>query len=544
MRIGGQRRVRVTCLAAQDKLQGRSGTVRQVDVRQRLLAIAVSCLLLLLVSVRTSVGQSRDDRIFERFRDEVARYERDVGVVTVCFDGIGNPYVELVPGFEFATPASVALHCLFSEHGQVALDFVDDQEVQLLKLQAALTLRLRDLSDSEEADEKEATRRCESVYGAVWRDAERLLLPHQKRRLNQLVVRHFIRQFGWVHTLCNGPLHDALGVTGPQRSRLVSRARKLRDAIEAEAMKAEKRAIRELLDTLPIEKRRQVETVLNPPLRNARPAIDLLIWNLDRFAKVPSGDHGEEGPGGTSGRLKSFSQRGLSLPIAAPERGTIVMTLRPVSRRDIQVLPTNRAPMTGDFLTRMLLSPAVQEALELVDYQKESIYKRYAEAFDLIRDNFGKFSREFGGDVAIQMIAEQQEPIRRAMFEELLPHQRKRLARIIALRQIRLNGLPQVIAEGDLRELRRLTPKEVDSMRRSAARLASALGKMRIDWETRVEKELLSLLGSGQRKQLERLIGSALKTDSSWLSLTLMQLRDGARNKDGLYEAWRKRPYQ
>ncbi len=515
-----------------------------VRVPRRLIPLVSCVVVLVLAGARLSFGQSGDERSFQRIRDVTARYERNVGLVTVRFDGIGNPHVELVPGFEFATAASVALRLLFSEDGQEALDCIRDQEASLQELRTRLARRLRSLSSFEADDEKEAMRRYETAYAAAWRDARRVLLPNQERRLDQLVTRYFIRQYGWAHALCNRPLRETLEVTAVQRSRLAALARRLYVDIEAEAVKVEQRAIRDILNTLPVEKRRQVETALGSPLPSNKPAIDLLIWHLERFSQIPTDDQEADTSATPHAPVADLSRRGLTLPITAPDRGAIVMSLAAVARRSVHIVPTQTAPMTSDLLTRLLLSPAVQEELELSENQKKSIQERYLEAFTLIRTNFGPFSREFGGDIAIKMIAEQQEPIRRAMFATLLPHQKERLSRIVTFRHVRLNGLPQVIVEGAVRKLRPLTLQEVDVMRNAAAKTAAVLRQKRIEWEEQIRRELHAVLDSDQRKQLARLVGRPLAADVSWVSLTLAQLHDGVRDEAGLYDAWQKRAYR
>lgn len=521
-------------------------------------------------------GQHRDEATFEAIRDAAAVYCRDLGYVTMRFDRLGNPRVALRSGYEFGTGEWVRLQVLWSEEGQEALGLVEQQEAAMKKLAAAFQVAVRKLPTSVDTKDESGRRRTASelerleaevrrrhvaVQTSYWQEARRVLRPHQRRRLDQLVVRYFIRQYGWLHALTHGPISRSLDISRPVRSRIVERARALHQEIEAEALKEEKRVRDKLLGVLPQEKRRKIIALLEPPLRNRRSAIDWLIWNLEDFAEAfgdldgknparetrEGGQATKVGAGPQTGEKASdkaaspkdpFPARGLDLAIADPGRSDVRIALVPIARRQVTVLEARASPMTWDFLTLMLLSAPVQEELELVDFQKRTIHEKYGEAVELIRKNFAKFSREFDASLAIEMVAEQQEPARRAMLDVLLPHQKRHLARIILLRQIRLNGLPQTLVRGHIRNMDPLTSAEIDALQERAARAAGLLRQKRIDWEKRVESELTAQLDAEQRVLLKRLIGPPLSGDGAWLSLTLGQLRDGHRSRSSLGHVW------
>ncbi len=544
MNVEGRRPNQAASHAAFKGLEKRTWVLHISGLRGVPLAVLTMAVAVFIVGARRCDGQRKEKSSFRRVAEEAARYEREFGIVTVCFDGIGNPFVELLPCRDYVTPEDIALGVLFSTDGHDALECTNDQNVRLEQLRVALKARLTRitsrLDDDEEAEE--TGKRYGATCEAAWRDARRVLLAHQVKRVEQLVVRYFIRQYGWAHALSYGPLGKVLGVTRAQRARIKSIARELHAEIDAEALKSERRAIEELLGAVAVEKRRKVAALLDPPLRRARSAVDVFIFRLEGFSGVAPEGRTAQLLNGKAGNPKGFS-RGLSLAVTAPVGATIVMRLSPVSRRSIRVMPLNIAPVTGDFLTRMLMSPVVQEELELVDYQKDFISDKYFESHKLMGTTLGVLTKQVRGDIAVQMVADLQEPIRRKMLETLLPHQRKKLGRIIVQRQIRINGLPQMVAGGYVRGVR-VTPRERESMRKVAAKWASTLQRQRAEWEARVEKRLCSVLDSAQREALDRLIGPPLADDSSWLSLTLEQLRHGVCHEAILCEKWYKEAFK
>lgn len=502
----------------------------------RLVGPAIGIVLLLLLAAN---GDDRDiAKVFERIAEVSSRYYVELGTISVQYDSLGNPFVELYPGPDFASPASQRVLLLLTKDCQRELGLSEVQMAQLDVLEAATTKAVTRISQQFGDKGDDIGHLYAPIYQDAWKTARGILRPHQQERLNQLLARTFICQYGWYQALSRPPFKEILEISSMQRSRIASEAKRLLSEIRSEALKAEEEAVSDMLAVLSADKRRTVKELLNPPLRNSRPAIDLLIRNLERFSGELAN---KDAPAVDRERPPSRSGLGLKLAISRADQGRLIWFLRPVARRSAHLSPSHTLPMASTFPVMMLMSEAVQEELELAEFQKKTLEKQLVKAGEVWKSNYSALTRDFGHDAATETIRKLQETFYRTMIDELLPHQKKRLARIILLRQVRLNGLAQVLAQRNLPQVPPLTAREIESLRKVAARLAVRLRQQRVEWEERVERRLLGQLDSEQRAVLKKLIGPPLSCDSSWLSLTLAQLRDGNKSLPDLYDAWRKR---
>ncbi len=484
-------------------------------------------------------GSDRDTtKAFEQIAEVSSRYFVELGTISVQYDGLGNPFVELYPGPDFASPTSQRVLLLLTKDCQRELRLTEAQMAQLDVLETATTKAVSRISQQFGGKGDDIGHLYAPIYQDAWKTACEILRPHQQQRLHQLLARSFIRQYGWYQTLSRPPFKEILEISSMQRSRIASEAKRLLSEIRSEALKAEEEAVSDMLAVLSADKRRTVKELLNPPLRIRRPAIDLLIRNLERFSGEPAN---KDAPKLGKERAPSRSGLGLKLAISRADQGRIILYLQPVARRSAHLFPSHTLPMASTFPVMMLMSEAVQEELELADFQKKKLVEQLVKAGDVWKSNYSALTRDFGHDAATETIQKLQETFYQTMIDELLPHQRKRLARIILLRQVRLNGLAQVLAQRNLPQVPALTAGEVESLRKVAERLAVELRQKRVEWEERVERRLLGQLDSRQRSAVKKLIGPPLSYDSSWLSLTLAQLRDGNKSLADLYDAWRKR---
>ena len=163
------------------------------------------------------------------------------------------------------------MYLLYYPQLQKEIDIVDDQKAELQKIQsemqAKMTESYKTLNEKQDGDQLQRQQKYMELYQSLGKETEekvaKVLLPHQKKRLSQIMLQMKLSQtsygYGFAGALEGDEVGKELGITDAQREELKKKEEKVR----AEFMKKYQEFYKKLND----ETREELMSVLTPAQR-------------------------------------------------------------------------------------------------------------------------------------------------------------------------------------------------------------------------------------------------------------------------------------
>lgn len=190
---------------------------------------------------------------------------------------------------QYANPMGELLSWTFSPQMQRELEIVDDQREKLKRLQADVTNETRDLyKTAYSGDRQEWMRKYNEIAGRLSRETDKrvqeILLPHQVRRLRQIVLQMRLSGAGYGSAagLASGAVADELGLTEEQKRELQKKEKEVSSEVQ--------RKTREFYEQLREESEEELLSVLTAEQRRKLKELVGERFDWQQRAKAPAGD--------------------------------------------------------------------------------------------------------------------------------------------------------------------------------------------------------------------------------------------------------------
>ena len=152
------------------------------------------------------------------------------------------------------------------------LDMVDDQyqkmQDQYGKLQQQMAKQIRDIDFS---DSKNALSSLRKITEGAERDIYGVLLPHQKKRLEQLGTQRRMQRGSLAEFLTTNPVAEKLEVTDKQKSALLESEKEIEKELEREIAELRKKAREKLLRNLRSSQRKKFDEMVGDQFDFGKP---------------------------------------------------------------------------------------------------------------------------------------------------------------------------------------------------------------------------------------------------------------------------------
>jgi hypothetical protein len=150
------------------------------------------------------------------------------------------------------------------------LDMVEDQNAELQSLRDELTQGMRELFDGmrdlspEERRERfdEIREEMDQKRKDIEEKVNNMLLPHQQKRLQQLIFQSQGRRGGALGFAANDNILEKLGVTEEQKNQLREKSEQVRKDLDEKIAKLRKDAVDDLLSVLSAEQRQKYQDLI------------------------------------------------------------------------------------------------------------------------------------------------------------------------------------------------------------------------------------------------------------------------------------------
>lgn len=164
-----------------------------------------------------------------------------------------------------------ALNLLQREEVREELELLDDQVKQLTELREKSTAKMRDLfantrpgGDAGNDRREEMRETFRKFAEETQAEVDKVLLPHQSKRLKQLEAQMRMRGGGVLGAL-GGDVAQQLGVNEAQQEKLREKARELEADLRKKTNELRKQAQEQLLASLTAEQRAQFKELIGEP---------------------------------------------------------------------------------------------------------------------------------------------------------------------------------------------------------------------------------------------------------------------------------------
>jgi hypothetical protein len=181
---------------------------------------------------------------------------------------------------------------------QAELELLDDQKKQVNDLRDKSQQKMRELFGNlrggGEGDRRDEIRDTFRKFAEETQaEVDKILLPHQSKRLKQLEVQMQMRGRGVLGALGGGEVPEKLGISEEQREKLREKAQGLDEEVRKKTAELRKQAQEQLIASLTEDQRKQFNELIGEPFE---------------FKDEPGqgfggfGGGGPGGPGGGTGR--------------------------------------------------------------------------------------------------------------------------------------------------------------------------------------------------------------------------------------------------
>lgn len=160
------------------------------------------------------------------------------------------------------------MYLLYYPQFQKEIEIVDDQKAELQKIQAESTAKMTEaykaFNNQQEGDQQQRQQKYMELYQSLAKETEekvaKILLPHQKKRLNQIMLQMKLSQssygYGFTGALEGDDVGKELGITDAQREELKKKEEKIRSELT--------KKYQEFYKKLNEETREEMMSVLTP----------------------------------------------------------------------------------------------------------------------------------------------------------------------------------------------------------------------------------------------------------------------------------------
>lgn len=160
------------------------------------------------------------------------------------------------------------MYLLYYPQFQKEIEIVDDQKAELQKIQAESTAKMTEaykaFNNQQEGDQQQRQQKYMELYQSLAKETEekvaKILLPHQKKRLNQIMLQMKLSQssygYGFAGALEGDDVGKELGITDAQREELKKKEEKIRSELT--------KKYQEFYKKLNEETREEMMSVLTP----------------------------------------------------------------------------------------------------------------------------------------------------------------------------------------------------------------------------------------------------------------------------------------
>lgn len=168
-----------------------------------------------------------------------------------------------------------------------------------------------------------------------------------------------------------------------------------------------------------------------------------------------------------------------------------------------------------------LFNPQVQEELDLVEDQIESLRDVgdqsrdiMRNAFSGMREKFADMSREERDEMMTTIrakITEDMKAIDEKVGELLVPHQLERLDQIVVQSKMTRDGTAAALGSDDVREKLGLTDEEVEALKKKQEEVTKKLEEKMKKLKEEARDEILSVLPADKQKSIKDMLGDAFE---------------------------------
>ena len=142
--------------------------------------------------------------------------------------------------YTYSQNSQSLMYLLYYPQMQKEIEIVDDQKAELQKIQtemqAKMTEAYKTMNDQQGGDALARQQKYMELYQTLGKETEekvaKILLPHQKRRLNQIMLQMKLSQtsygYGFAGALEGDEVGKELGITDAQREELKKKEEKIR----------------------------------------------------------------------------------------------------------------------------------------------------------------------------------------------------------------------------------------------------------------------------------------------------------------------------
>lgn len=210
-------------------------------------------------------------------------------------------------GFNFFGGGGGGLALLQREEVQEELELLADQKKQLTELGEKSAQKMRDLFGSlrgggggggnNDAARDEMREKFRKASEETQAEVDKILLPHQSKRLKQLEAQRQMSGRGVLGGLADGNIAEKLAISEDQRDKLRDKARDLDAELRKKTAEIRKQLQEQLLGSLSDEQRSQYKELIGEPFefRDDGPG-------FGGFGGGFGGPGGQGAPGGGQGR--------------------------------------------------------------------------------------------------------------------------------------------------------------------------------------------------------------------------------------------------
>lgn len=168
-------------------------------------------------------------------------------------------------------------YMLYYPQIQKEIEIIDDQKAELQKIQSYMSTRMSEayktLSVPPDGDPQERQKKYMEVYQTIAKETDekvnRVLLPHQKKRLSQIMLQMKLQQsgygYGFAGALGEEEVSKELGITDAQKEELRKKEEEVRAGVQKKYQefykKLSEEAKEELMSVLTPAQRKKLETL-------------------------------------------------------------------------------------------------------------------------------------------------------------------------------------------------------------------------------------------------------------------------------------------
>ena len=158
------------------------------------------------------------------------------------------------------------------------LEIVDAQLQQIRDVKKDYAEKAKDVRASEGQTAEQKLKQLQQLRAEQDKALEKILLPHQVKRLEGFAIFLVINQEGFANSMVNGFIAKHLELNISQRRAVQDEAEKALEEYQQAVIKAQKKAIARLQKALPEGKRKQFDKMLEPMLYE-----DGSFWKPSKF---------------------------------------------------------------------------------------------------------------------------------------------------------------------------------------------------------------------------------------------------------------------